>query len=81
MAVVREHMTLSTNSHVGITMEEWNDIKVSALPNAIYNRIERKFRIILGDKAKKFMESHANKTLREISVIQLVNVMDCFYIM
>ena len=74
-------LNLSVNSHVAITREEWENAKMSELSNVIYNRIESKFRRIMGDKARKFLEARSNQTLREVSAVQVVNIMDCFYVM
>jgi len=63
-----------------ITYNEYQNMKIYEMENKLYNRIEKAFSRILGDKAKILLEKHMNKTIRELSLNNYVNILDCFTI-
>lgn len=63
-----------------ITLNEFQTLRIFELDNRIFNKIETAFRKILGDMARKFLESNLMMTLRELSTTSYVDVMSCFTI-
>ena len=63
-----------------ITYKEYETMKLYEMDNKLYNRIEKSFRRILGDKAKILLEKHMTKTIKELSLNNYVNILDCFTI-
>ena len=59
-----------------ITMDEFESMKLYELDNVTYNRIERAFIKVCGYAvAAKLMKKFAEKTLRELSVNSIVDIM------
>ena len=66
-----------------LTMEEYENMKVYALDNATYNKIERRFVAVMHNEVmgKKLLERFMNMTVRELSANSWVNILDCFVIL
>ena len=66
-----------------LTMAEYDSMKVYALDNVIYARIERKFVNAMGNEmlGRKLLANFMEMTIRELSANSWVNILDCFMIM
>lgn len=64
-----------------LTIAEYESTPIACLDNAIYNRIESAFMRLLGKYGKRFMEKHLDCTVKELSLNNYVNVMDCVTIL
>lgn len=64
-----------------ITIDEFQNMKLGACENALYNRIARKFRAMLPEAmCNRLLEKFWGLTLQELSCNSLINIMDCFVI-
>lgn len=64
-----------------LTYFEFDNLKIYALDNIIYNAIEEEFIKFLGERiAKKFMLEHLEITVRELSCNSFVDITKCFRI-
>ena len=65
---------------VFLTMDEFFNLKISEIDDRLYNRIERVFSKLLGDKAGKFLEMHLDMTIQRLTCTSCVDVMSCITI-
>lgn len=67
-----------------LLMEEYETMKVYALDNFIYEKIEAKVTVAVGGNpviGKKLMEKFMFMTVKELSLNSMFNIMDCFKIL
>lgn len=67
-----------------LLMEEYEEMKVYALDNVIYHKIEKKVIMAVGGNemiGKKLMDKFMLKTVKELSCNSMFNIMDCFEIL
>lgn len=58
-----------------ITVSEFYTTRLYELDDRVYDRIERAFARVLGDKAKRFMEMHMTSTVAQITCTDMVDAM------
>ena len=64
-----------------MTVSEFYATPIYALDEGNYRRIERAFRRVLGDKAKRFLESHMLLTTAQLSTASAVDVMSAIRVL
>jgi len=64
-----------------LTVPEFFTARLYELDDANYRRIESAFRRVLGDKAKRFLESHMRLTVAQLSAASAVDVMSAITIL
>ena len=63
-----------------LTVQEFYSTKLYELDNSIYNPIERAFCRFLGESGKKFLYTHLDLTVAQLSVNSAVDIMGYFKI-
>lgn len=64
-----------------LTVTEFYTTRLYELDDRVYRRIERIFRKILGDKAKRFLETHMTNTVAQITCTDFADVMSVIKIL
>ena len=71
---------LAQNSHIMMTSEEFQTLKMDEISDVIYNRIESKLRMMCGDKARTLLDKYADKPFKEVANCSIVDLTDCYAI-
>ncbi len=71
---------LAQNSHVMMTSEEYQTLKMSEVSDVIYRRVESKLRMMCGDKARVLLDKYANKKFKDVVNCSVIDLTDCYAI-
>lgn len=64
-----------------LTVPEFYDTRLYELDDANFKRLERVFRRILGDKARRFLNEHMCMTVAQLSATNVVDVMSAICVL
>ena len=73
-------MKLAGNSHIMMTAEEFQTLKMSEVSDIIYNRVESKLRAWCGDKAKILLSKYADRPFKDVANCSSIDFTDCYEI-
>ena len=72
---------MSMNSHVGLTLPEYQTLKFRDIPRIIRERVYTKWARVLGrTNAESVLGKYEDRPFREVADCSVIDIWDCFFI-